>query len=71
MRSNDKEAAKLLVEKLSNIRKEFGDDFNKLAEIIEYPRTNVWLEGELNPHFRRILVELKILALTGKTLFTV
>jgi len=71
LKNKDKNLANQLVQQLSNIRKHYNEDFNKFAEEIQYPLTNVWINGELNPHFRRILVELKILSITGKTTFKI
>jgi len=68
LQTQDQTKAKLLVTNMSDIRKNAGDNFNMLAECIGYPKTNVWLNGLLNPHFRRVLNELKVLAISGKTI---
>lgn len=71
MRNKDKKAATQLVDDLAKHRRQYGEDFEGFAKIIDYPKNNVWREGKLSSHFNRILVELKILSLTGKTLFEV
>ena len=68
---NQKEATKM-VNKLAETRKLFGESFDKFAIDIGYHYTNIWVgDKELSPHMRRVLVELKILALTGQTFFKV
>lgn len=67
MKSKNQNQAKEMVNRLAKTRKEFGEAYDKFAQDIGYHYTNVWERGEINPHFRRVLVELKILALTGKT----
>ncbi len=41
------------------------DVHNDISKFIGYPSDNVWKNGEMNPHYRRILVDLKLLAATG------
>lgn len=69
LKNNDQAKAKELVEGLSKIRKEHGEDFEKFAGYLEYPQDSVWRMDAVNRHFVRVLVEIKILALSGKTLF--
>ena len=69
LETKDKKGANELVDKISIIRRDQGESFEKFALAIGYATSNVWFDGELNPHFRRILVELKILAISGKTTF--
>ena len=71
IRTNNQKEARVLEEKLSEVRSKYGEDFEKMASVCGYPLTNVWQNKELSSHFRRILVEIKILSLTGKTFFKV
>jgi len=71
LRERNQVYAKTLVDRISAIRKEKGECFDSFAKVIDYPSTNIWKKGELNPHFRRVLVELKTLSITGVTVFKV
>lgn len=69
-KNKDQETAKKLDDEIDKVRQERGFALEKFAEILEYPIEDVWTKGNVKictSHFRRILVEIKILAIWGKT----
>lgn len=63
LRANDQIMAKEMVLRLKVHRHVHGEDFDGFAKIIGYHYTNVWDRetGEVSPHLRRVLVEIRLL----------
>lgn len=65
--TKDQDTAKSMDNRISECRIT-GEkvDWKAVCKILDYPMNNSFKSGEMNPHFRRVLVEIKILALTGE-----
>jgi hypothetical protein len=65
---NNKSLAKELAQKVSDAR--LSGEWGEACLLLGYPYSNAFTEGVMNTHFRRVLVDLKLLSCFGKHTFT-
>ena len=65
LKNDNKEKAK----KLNSFIEDKGNGWISICKFIEYPIESAFKEKKLTGHFRRVLIEIKILSITGKHCF--